>query len=112
MAENYDWMDEARQCAAQCWCDPETENIEMDVFLAEAVAKRIAVWMQTAAQNQRNTDYYRGLLVQCGETIGDRAYITDDGSRAEDVLCENIPEIKATDYAFLGGTALLVNGGD
>jgi hypothetical protein len=50
--------------------------------------------------------------VQCGETIGDRAYITDDGSRAEDVLCENIPEIIATDYAFLGGTALLVNGGD
>jgi hypothetical protein len=27
--------------AAQCWCDPETEDIEMDPRLAEAVAKRI-----------------------------------------------------------------------
>ncbi len=59
----------------------------MDVVLCEAVAERIAAWMDTAAQNQRNADYYRGLLVKCGETIGDNAYIADDGSRSEDVLC-------------------------
>ena len=98
-----DWMEESRMLAAQCWCDKETENREMDTVLAEAVAKRIAVWMETAAQNQRNADYYRGLLVRCGKTIGDRAFIADDGTRSQDVLCAKIPEIIAADYS---------NGGD
>ena len=57
------WMDEARQLAAQCWCDKETENKVMDPELAEAVAKRIAAWIATAAQNQRNADYYRGVYL-------------------------------------------------
>lgn len=40
MIENKDkW---AREIAAQCWCDKETENKTMDVSLAMAVAKRIA----------------------------------------------------------------------
>ena len=39
--QKVDWIDEARQIAAQCWCDKETENREMDTVLAEAVAKRI-----------------------------------------------------------------------
>lgn len=67
MKEKNMWMDEARQYAAQCWHDPETEKKVMDPDLCEAVAKRIAVWIETAAQNQRNTDYYRELLVKCGE---------------------------------------------
>jgi hypothetical protein len=91
-------MEEARGLAAQCWCEPETENTGMDVVLAEAIAKKIATWMQTAAQNQRNTDYYRGLLEKCGESIGDRAYICDDGTKSIDVLCAKIPEIIAEDY--------------
>ncbi len=62
MPENYDWMEEARGVAAQCWCDEETKDRVLDVELAEAVAKRIANWMETAAQNQKNTDYYRTLL--------------------------------------------------
>lgn len=89
----YDWMEEARVIAAQCWCDKETENIEMDSVLAEAVAKRIAAWMQTAAQENRNTDYYRGLVVRCGEAIGRDAYVQDDGGVCEDVLCAKVPEI-------------------
>ena len=100
MQENM-FIDEARQIAAQCWCDSETENIEMDVVLAEAVARRISFWMDTAAQNQRNADYYRGLLVKCGEAIGDQAYIHDDGNRSEDVLCAKIPEL--VDSAFCNG---------
>lgn len=87
------FMNEARQMAAQCWCDPNTENKIMDPDLCEAIAIRIANWMDTAAQNQRNADYYRGLLVQCGEIIGDRAYIADDRSKSEDVLCAKIPEL-------------------
>jgi len=97
------WMEEARQIAAQCWCDEETQDREMDVALAEAVAKRIAAWIETAAQNQRNTDYYRGLLEKCGKEIGDRAYTSDDGVRGPDVLCAKIPEIIANDYCNGGG---------
>lgn len=87
------WMPEARQLAAQCWCDKETENKEMDTVLAEAVAKRIAAWMATAAQGYRNADYYRGLVVQCGNAIGPKAYIADDGSVSDDCLCAKVPEL-------------------
>ena len=87
------WIDEARGLAAQCWCDKETENIEMDVNLCEAVAQRISFWMDTAAQNQRNTDYYRGLVERCGKAIGDKAYTADDGGKHENVLCAKVPEL-------------------
>lgn len=48
------WMDEARQVAAQCWCDEETKDRVMDHALAEAVARRIAAWMDTAMQFSHN----------------------------------------------------------
>ena len=99
MNDEYDWMEEARVLAAQCWSDKRTEDREMDVEFAEVVAERIAAWIQTAAQNQRNADYYRGLLEQCGKTIGDRAFTADDGTHMDDVLCAKIPEIIADDYA-------------
>ena len=97
------WMEEARQIAAQCWCDEETQDRAMDPALAEAVAKRIAFWMDTAAQFDRNTAYYRGLLERCGRAIGDRAFTQDDGGRSEDVLCAKIPEIVEADYVNGGG---------
>ena len=93
MSKESIWIEKARNFAAQCWCDPETQDKVMDPLLCEAVAKRIANWMGTAAQNQRNTDYYRGLLVQCGEAIGSQAYISDDGSKQDDVLCAKVPEL-------------------
>ena len=58
-AERVDWMPEARQLAAQCWCDAETEHIEMNPVLAEAVARRIAAWMDTGAFHARNEAYWR-----------------------------------------------------
>ncbi len=87
------WINEARQLAEQCWRDPDTKHKVMDPVLCESVANRIANWMDTAAQNQRNTDYYRGLLERCGKAIGESAYIADDGSKSEDVLCAKIPEL-------------------
>jgi len=98
MNEEYDWIDEARVIASQCWCDERVEDREMDVMLAEVVAEKIAAWMQTTARSHTNTKYYRGLLEQCGEIIGDRAYITDDGTKLEHVLCSKIPEIIGEDY--------------
>ena len=53
------WMPEALQMAAQCWCDDETKHIVMEPALAEAVARRIASWMETGAQYARNADYWR-----------------------------------------------------
>ena len=93
MSDESIWIEDARQIAAQCWCEPETSDRVMDIALAEAVATKIAFWMDTAAQNQRNADYYRGLLVKCGEIIGKRAYTSDDGTVQDDVLCAKIPEL-------------------
>lgn len=55
------WLDEARVIAAQCWCDKETEHLVMEPALAEAVARRIAAWMQTGAQHATNEEYWRNL---------------------------------------------------
>jgi len=99
---DYDFLEEATVVAAQCWCDEESGYPVMDVKLGEVFAKHLSFWMQTAAQNQRNADYYRGLLERCGAIIGDRAYLCDDGSKSQDVLCAKIPEIISEDY---------VNGG-
>ncbi len=63
------------------------ENLEGDT------AKATENWMEIARQNQRNTDYYRDLVVQCGEAIGKKAYIQDDGGIVKDVLCAKVPEL-------------------
>lgn len=68
-ATPYYWMPEARQIAAQCWCDDETKHIEMDVVLAEAVAKRIAAWMRTGAQHAGNEEYWRNRAVAAEAAI-------------------------------------------
>lgn len=88
-----DWMPEARQMAAQCWCDPETSHREMDVVLAEAIARRIAGWMDTAAQNQGNADFYRSIVVRIGEMFGPAAKTSDDGALQQDVLALKVPEL-------------------
>lgn len=90
---DYDWMPEARQIAAQCWCAPETATMPMDSVLAERFAVQLASWMKTAAQNVRNVDYYRGLVTQCGKAIGPPAYTQDDGNVCHEVLCAKVPEL-------------------
>jgi hypothetical protein len=90
------WMPEARKLAAQCWCDPETQDREMDVVLAEAVARRIAAWMDAAAMFNRNSDFYRGIVVQIGEMFGEAAKTSDDGSVQQDVLALKVPELVAS----------------
>ena len=86
-------MEESRQLAAQCWCDDANKNKVMDVDLAESAARRIAAWMDTAAQAYRDVEYYRGLLISCGEILGPDSYVSDDGSVQQDVLCAKIPEL-------------------
>lgn len=87
------WMTEARQFAAQCWCDDETKDREMDVVLAESIAKRIAAWMDTSAQAYRDADFYRNIIYQIGDILGIEAKTSDDGSVQQDVLCLKVPEL-------------------
>jgi hypothetical protein len=63
------YMEQARALAAQCWCDKETSNKGMDVTLAEAFAKRIAIWMDYAVQMAQNVALYRELLNECSVKI-------------------------------------------
>ena len=50
-------------------------------------------WRESAAQMSRNAEYYRGLVVKIGEMFGEAAYISDDGSKQQDVLCAKVPEL-------------------
>lgn len=56
---DYDWVEEARQIAAACWCEPETSKTQMDVALAEVFTQRLAAWMRTGAFHARNQEYWR-----------------------------------------------------
>jgi len=89
------WIEEARVLAAQCWCDEETSGIEMDSRLAESIARRIAMWMETAAQESRNADFYRGLVDECAKSIGVRAYTSDDGVIHDEPIRLRVPELVA-----------------
>jgi hypothetical protein len=60
---------------------------------AEAAEKRAQTWEETACQGARNTGYYRDIVVAIGETIGLQAYVSDDGSVQQDVLCAKVPEL-------------------
>jgi len=49
--------DESLQLAAQCWCDPETEDRAMDVKLAVAFAKRLDKLQQELAEAKRQLQF-------------------------------------------------------
>lgn len=100
-AESYDWMPEAQAAAAQCWCDPETSGKLMDTVLAEAVARRIAAWMQTGAMFARNEAFYRGLIDKCAEHLGLDAFTADDGSIHDSPMRLKVPELVAERIASL-----------
>jgi len=91
-----DWMIEAQKIVAQCWCDERVSDRVMDPVFAQMVAEKIAFWIDTAAQNQRNTEYYRDLVITCGKMLGHDAYVCDDGSVSKDVLCAKVPELVHT----------------
>jgi hypothetical protein len=88
------------EIAAQLWCLPQHSSKEMDITFAESIAgaieneqRKTDAWYETAAQHCRNESYYRDLVVKIGEMIGDAAYICDDGSRSQDVLCAKVPDL-------------------
>ena len=50
-------------------------------------------WKETAAQHLRNENYYRGLVQETGKHFGADAYISDDGSIQQDILCAKVPDL-------------------
>jgi hypothetical protein len=95
---NDDWMPEAREIAAQCWCSPETKDIPMYPTLAEAVARTISVWMEESARAHRNTRYYQNLLDECANNLGpykQEAFECDDGTISQELLRAKLPLLVA-----------------
>lgn len=78
------------------------EQCGVPATLEQAIAERNA-WIETAAQFSRNEDYYRGLVTEIGEGLGDEAFIADDGSRSQDVLCAKVPGLVAAMRDQLAG---------
>ncbi len=66
--------------------------------LEQAIAERNA-WIESAMTFSRNEDYYRGLVEQIGRLLGSDAYIADDGSISQDILCAKVPEMVETRLA-------------
>jgi hypothetical protein len=68
------------------------ENLPLPTTLEEAIRQRDA-WVASAMQFHKNETYYRGLVVSIGEKLGPDAYVSDDGSVQQDILCAKIPEM-------------------
>jgi len=60
-------------------------------------------WEATALQHLKNEEYYRGLLDQIAATIGEPAYVADDGTRMEEPVRAKLPELVAEMKAKLNG---------
>lgn len=88
-----DSLEIATQTAAQAWCTEDTKHKVMDPILCVAFARILAGWIGTARQHARNEDYYRGLLDQCAQHLGEAVYIQDDGGRYDEPLRAKIPEL-------------------
>ncbi len=55
--------------------------------------RRAAMWEETAAQESRNSAFWRGLLMQVGKTLGPAAFTSDDGVLQDQPLGLKIPEL-------------------
>lgn len=53
----------------------------------------LSAWLRTAREYSNAAEFYRGLVEQVGETLGDECYIADDGTRSKDVLALKVPEV-------------------
>jgi hypothetical protein len=68
-------------------------GVNLPVCGENEVELQIEAWAETARQQLRNTEYYRGLVVSIGELFGEEARTADDGTVMEDVLCAKVPEL-------------------
>lgn len=63
------------------------------LIMWEYLISQMNGWYDTSCILSRNTDYYRNICVQVGETLGKEAYTCDDGTIVPDVLIDKIVEL-------------------
>lgn len=81
----------ARANAAQAWCKENTSHKVFDPDIADEFAKILVELMDREAQEC--TNYYKGLVEEIGKMFGEDAYISDDGSKQDSILCAKVPEL-------------------
>jgi hypothetical protein len=88
------------EIAEQIWGLPQHAWKAIDTELTESIAAELEreqrmtnLWFETARKQLGDTEYYRGLVQQIGRMLGEDAYLSDDGSRQQDILCAKVPEL-------------------
>lgn len=89
---NHSLLCGAPQCCDVC-CRAAAAEAGLPTFEAPGGDAEPMAWEESARQFARDADYYRGLVVEIGKALGEAAYIADDGTRSEDVLCAKVPEL-------------------
>lgn len=77
------------------------QQLPVPATIEEAIAYRNA-WYETALQHCKNEEYYRGLVWEIGNLLGEPAYTGDDGIVQQDVICAKVPELVAAELSLLG----------
>ena len=61
--------------------------------MSEKLLREIENWRETAQRHAGNEDFYRRIVVETGKLLGPEAYISDDGSVQQDILCAKVFEL-------------------
>jgi hypothetical protein len=100
-----DQLSAALEGAMESWDDVERVQQEACGFalgagmeMARAERERDN-WMESVAQQFRNTDFYQGIVRATGELFGVEARTSDDGSIQDSVLATKVPELVAAALA-------------
>ena len=75
--------------------EPRTAIFNSDPDAAVAPQGDAIHWRDIAEQENRNKDYYIGLLAQCAEYLGPDVYVSDDGFKQIDFNLGKIPGLVA-----------------
>jgi hypothetical protein len=62
---------------------------------AQKILRLVTALVGDAAMFSRSSDFYKDIVRKCGESIGEQAYICDDGSKSDCVLALKVPELVA-----------------
>lgn len=67
------------------------DEIVPDTFIALTI--QLGNWMEVAAQNERNVEFYKNLLIKCADHLGSDVFVSDDGSVEDKPIFLKIPEL-------------------
>lgn len=100
-------LDDGRSISVGEWIE------RLDGMWALRIAGRVekANWEETARFHARNEEFWRGLVMRCGELLGEECYTQDDGGKVEEPLGLKVPEVLESRLSAMRG-ALGIQGGD